>query len=510
MHLGRWLPKAAVQFGDATALRHGDTRVSYARLFERSCRLANALRERGLGPGDPVATLGANSARSVEEITGLALGGFVRAPLHSRNALDLHLEMLRLLEARAVITDAAEYERLAPRLHEVPTLAAVLVDGGADDYEGAIAAASAADPRVHVDGDAPLHVTFTAGSTGRPKAVVQTHGSWSSVVAEHLIILPRLTGADVYLAAGPMSHAASVLVFALVSVGASIVIMPRWDPTEAAALIDRHGVTITQMVPTMLQMLCDERGRPFESLRTAFITGAPITETAIRNAHETLGPIVHIGYGQSEAVPISILTPEDIALGLTTHPEILRSSGRPTPRTVVRVTDENLVDVPVGTRGEVVVDAPGNMQRYWGDPEETARRFTPEGYVRTRDAGRLDACGYLYLADRLEDVIVSGGFNIAPGELENALAAHPAVREAVVVGIPHPHWGETPRAVVVLHDGHTASESELIAWARERVGSMKKPTSVVFRDQPLPLNAAGKVSRRTVREQELSAADASA
>ena len=198
-------------------------------------------------------------------------------------------------------------------------------------------------------------------------------------------------------------------------------------------------------------------------------------------------------YGQSEAVPLTVLTPQDHAGGG------LRSAGRPTPNTVIRIVDPHGDDLPPGQVGEIAARTPTAMAAIWRDDEATRERLLADGSVLTRDMGYLDEDGFLYLADRKEDMIISGGFNIWPAELENALASHPAVAEVAVVGVPHDKWGETPKAVVVLRAGHHADEQELIDWSRQKVGAVKRVTSVEFSDA-LPKSAVGKVLRREVKK----------
>lgn len=512
MNCGHILRKTGRFFPHHLAVWFEGEELTYGRLYERSCRLVNALLGLGLRPQDPVATLGPNALRSLEEITGLALGGFVRVPLSYRNIVDVHRFMLEQVGASALIVDQERYEQLRGHLDRLPSLKHIIVaaqDGpGADgpvSYEELLAAAAPEDAEVLVRPEDVIHVAFTGGTTGRPKATVQTHRSWLSVTAENMIMMRPLTEQDRYLAAGPLSHAASTVIFALVAKAAGNIVMPAFVPSRAAELIERHRVTLTVMVPTMLQLLVDDpetARRDLSSLRMVLATGAPISDRTIRDVRAALGDVLYLGYGQSEGIPGTILTPEEIAHALDREPALLRSAGRPTPRSMIRILDDHGRELPPGERGEIAIDTPGNMREIWGDPEATAKRFTPDGFILTRDVGHLDERGYLFLADRKEDVIISGGFNIWPAEVENAIADHPAVREVAVVGVPHPKWGETPRAVVVLREGAHATEEELIAWCRDRIGSMRKPTSVVFRDGPLPKSPVGKLLRRVVREQE--------
>ncbi len=514
MHCGQIVRKSGTVFSDLPAVWFDSETLTYGEVYERSCRLVNALRALGVSRQDRVATLGSNALRSLEEIAGLALGGFTRVPLHNRNAADVHCYMLERSEARALLTDPENYEALRGRLDAIPTLEHVIVcgTGGPLDYDELLAAASFDDPQIGIEPDDMLHITFTSGTTGRPKGVVQSHRSWLGVVAENLIMLPPLREEDRFLAVAPLSHAAGSVIFSVMAKGAGTVVVPTFEPARAAELIERHRATFTLMVPTMLHNLVSspEAARyDLSSLRFVLSVGAPIAERTIRDVVELMGDVLHIGFGQSESMPATLLSAAEIRRGLDEDPTLLRSVGRPVPRAMIKILDDEGTELPPGQQGEIATDAPGNMKELWRDPEGTAARFTEDGFVLTRDIGYLDERGYLFLVDRKEDMIVSGGFNISPAELENAILSHPAVLEVAVVGVPHAELGESPRAVVVLKPGETVGGDELLAWCSERVGPSKAPTSVVFRQEPLPKSAVGKLLRRTVRLSEWPQTDSS-
>jgi acyl-CoA synthetase (AMP-forming)/AMP-acid ligase II len=236
-------------------------------------------------------------------------------------------------------------------------------------------------------------------------------------------------------------------------------------------------------------------------LRTVPYGGAPISEQTLLEAQHLWGNIMFQLYGQSEGGPATALMPRDHLLDPDgAGPSRLRSAGRPTPNSFVRIVDDDGAGLPDGEVGEIAICTPGNMRELWGDPDGTRERFLDGRWLRTRDLGYLDPSGYLYVTDRKEDMIISGGFNIWPAELENALYSHPAVFEAAVVGVPDVRWGETPKAVVRLRDAAVATEQELIDWCRQKVGSVKKPTSVEFVSEPLPKSPVGKILRRAIRE----------
>lgn len=492
------------------AVSDGSTTYTYGEVGERAHRLVDVLRTHGIGKDDRVATLSANSITTLEQMLGLALGGYARTALHAMNSGEAHREMLHSSGARALITTADFYERFSSELAGVPSLELILVQGaGGDegivrDYERALAAASPEDAHVDVDGDTVSHLAYSSGTSGTARASVHTHASWAYVAADNAGFLPRITTSDVYLAVAPLTHAASTVLYALLHSGAGIRIMAHFDPAEALAIIERERVTSTVIVPTMLKLLAehpDARTRDLSSLRWILYAGAPISAETAALANEVFGPVLFQTYGQSECLPVTVLTPEDHEAGARGQAARLTSAGRPILCSEVKIlADDDRVAGP-GEIGEIVVKANGRMRGIYADPAATAERIMADGFVRTRDIGYLDPEGYLYVVDRKDDMIISGGFNIWPAEIENALLSHPAVSEAVVFGVPHTKWGETPVAVVVLREGMTASEPELIQVCSARIGSMKKPSRIELRSTRLPRNELGKLERRRLREE---------
>ncbi|GAA4431088.1 class I adenylate-forming enzyme family protein [Georgenia halophila] len=506
------LRRSARTFADREAVWCRGESLTFRELFDRSCRLANGLLDLGLAPQDRVALLGGNSLRSVEELTGLSMGNFVRVPLHARNTAHQHRYMLEHVRARALIVSEELYEPLAPHLEDLEALEHVIVHGrgGTVSYSELLGRADDADPAVPVAPDDISHVAFTSGTTGRPKAAVHTHGGQMGVTAQYTLALPRFDEHDRFLAVAPLSHAASTLFFTAVAAGATTVVEPKFDPDALAATLAERPVTFTLMVPTMIQALLDvvelDPARlNLGSVRALVSTGAQLHEATARRASEELGPILYNSYGQVEGVPAAMMTPSDFARAAERDGRKFRSVGRPGMLVRVRIVDDAGRDLPPYEHGEIAIDTPGNMRGYWEAPEASASRFL-DGFVLTHDIGYLDDDGYLYVVDRKDDMIISGGFNIWPAEIEQAIAAHPDVVEVVVVGVPHPKWGQTPWAAVVVRQGATVSEAEIVDWCRERVGSMKKPTYVDLRLEPLPRSAVGKIPRRVVREELLARA----
>lgn len=514
----------AARTPDHVAMICDDTEQTYGELYERSQRLAHALQRLGLEPGDCVALLVDNGPMTLEQVVGVSFAGLVRAPLYAHDSAARHGYLLDLTEARALIIDEKYLEPLLPFLSDAAELRVIVVvgDGGSEISAGARIETRGytslldndLDVRVHEEygPDDAYQIRFSAGTTGAPKGILHDVKGW--VAAGELtasVIEPPLNRDDRYLAAGPLTHAASVPVWPILDAGGTIVVMPAFDVARFLELAEMHGVTVGLVVPTMVQMITahpDAAIRDLSSLRAMYYGTSPMPESTLRAGIHLWGNIMYQLYGQSESIPVTILAPRDHVIdGTEAQRARLRSAGRPLPGCGLRIVDDEDNEVPAGEIGEILVHSPGRMREIWKSPEATAMRITEDGWVRTRDMGRFDDDGYLFLADRKEDMIISGGYNIWPAELENALVNHPAVAEAAVVGVPHAKWGETPHAAVVLDDRFDGdiSVAELIAWTKEAVGSVKKVTRVTFLDA-LPKTPVGKVLRRVVREEFSGAA----
>jgi acyl-CoA synthetase (AMP-forming)/AMP-acid ligase II len=500
---GEMLRKASSAYPVGTALRLGEDRLGYRELYERSCRLANLLQENGIRPGEVVASLGRNQLSSLEEFGATALGGFIRTPLFLQDAPSRQADMLKRVGASVLIVDAAPWQRLTDALQptELAALRLVLVKG--EGYEEQLAASRQSDPQSLRDPESTYIVRFSAGTTGMPKPIAHSERAYCLANEEVLASTPPLQADDVYLAVSPYSHASGNMVWPFVKARASHVLLQGgFDAHEALRLIERWRVTTLFLVPTMIQRLLDApeiEQADLSSLRRIIYGAAPIPQHLIKRALERFGSILSQSYGQSEIVPLTCLPPSDHCADGPAAAR-LASAGRTTAHTAVRIEAPDGSLLGIGEVGEIVGQSPGAMQGIFGDPEATAARLTADGWVRTGDLGRLDEDGYIYVIDRMDDVIISGGFNIAPAEIEDALIAHDAVAEAAVFGVEDAMWGATPIAVVRLHCAGEVNAQELDLWCRERVGAVKKPSAILFVDEPLPVNGAGKVMRRVLRE----------
>jgi acyl-CoA synthetase (AMP-forming)/AMP-acid ligase II len=515
MDFGTIIENSAARYADNVAVWCEGRQQTHAELFERACRLANLLAGLGLHKGDRVAMLSYNSFETPEQIAGIAMGGFVRSGVYAHETGAVNAYLLDLVDARALLVSAKLLEEIRGQLGDLPNLEHVIVfDGpvpdGMIDYETHLAEASTARPDVATAPDDIHVIRFSAGTTGRPKGIVHTVQQWLDNDDEYRWVTPQLDERDAYLAAGQLTHAASLWLWPLLQVGGRIVVMPSFDPGRALELIEQHKVTVTLVVPTMIQALVahpDVDRRDVSSLRCLNYAASPISETTMTRALEKFGPVLYQLYAQSEAITVTMLLPHQHKPdGTDKERRLMRSVGRPTPNSSVRVVDDDGQVLPPNEVGEIVVTTRGNMLQIWKDPEATAARLLPDGSVLTRDMGYLDEDGFLFLADRKEDMIISGGYNIWPAELENAIASIGGVREVCVIGVPHEKWGETPRAFVVLDEGAALTEKDIIVETRRLVGSTKKVTGVEFVES-LPKSGVGKVLRRQIRDEYWKDAD---
>lgn len=487
---------------DRTAIVFGAQNLTFHETQVLSNQLAHALLARNARRGSRVALLLNNSLYSVPVDFACVKAGVNRVPLNARLSLDEHTRMLEETGADLLLYGADLAERARELGEARPALRCHGIGGnsaGGDDLIEIAPTLSETAPDVTVQADDVILTLFTSGTTGTLKAAQHTQASYAGICKNVLLNLIDVQRDDAMLHAASLIHASGVFVLPFWLRGARTVIMPAFDPDAFLDLIEKERITAVNMVPTMLQMLL---GHPkFDTidvghLRQVIYGASPMPRPVIEQAMQRWGQGKFWQYyGQTECpLTIAVLRPEDH------QGELLGACGRPAIDVEIRLVDEAGRDVPEGEPGEIAVRAPSMMAGYHNAPALNKEMFMDGGWLRTRDLAQFDERGFLHLKDRTSDMIITGGYNVYPRELEDVLMAHPAVAECAVIGLPDPQWVEAVTAVVALKPGHTVDDNTLTAFITERVASYKKPRRVIFTDA-IPKTAVGKLNRKVLRDQ---------
>jgi acyl-CoA synthetase (AMP-forming)/AMP-acid ligase II len=482
MQIGDLIRRAADQYGAAPCLVAGPRTVSFREFDELTDRLGHALLARGLEPGDRVSVLMPNGIDGVVVYYALAKSGLVRVPLNVRETAREHAYKVEDSQSRGLV-----------HAGEAPATTDVMIR--ADELEALIASAPDGPCAVVRDVEEPLRLAYTGGTTGKPKAVVLTTRSEMAEVANFLVdLVPDLTPRSVMLHAAPITHGSGAFFLPHLVKGAPQVVVDKFSSAAFLEAAVKHVATHTFMVPTMIAMLLEDPATATADLKLQRICygGAPIASSVLQRGIDLLGPVFTQLYGQAEApLAITCLQPWEHT------PERLTSAGKPYTFVEVDVRDAAGTSLPRGGVGEIMTRGPHTMSRYWRRPEATAETIDADGWLHTGDIGQLDDSGYLYLLDRRHDVIISGGFNVYPREVEDVLLSHPAVVEAAVVGLADDKWGERVCAAVVLRS--PATSDEVLDFCNDRLAGFKRPRVVELWDA-LPKSPVGKSLRREVRD----------
>jgi fatty-acyl-CoA synthase len=518
--IGSWLQRRRPKSGNKAAIIAGDRELSYEQLAERSARLANAFRDRGVGRGDRVAYLGENDPAFLETLFACGLAGAVFVPLNTRLAPPEIQFQLRDCGA-VLLVHADSLSDLAVRGGAGTAVGRRIVvddlraggnhDDGADDggvspasaespavegYEDVVASGADAAPDKPVGLDDGAMILYTSGTTGHPKGALLTHGNitWNCI---NVIVDFDFASTDVALMISPMFHVASLDMGVLPTLlkGGTVVLEPKFDPSRTLQLIEQHRVTTISGVPTTYQLLCEHpawAAADISSLNKLTCGGSAVP-TRVLEAYEARGLRFSNGYGMTETAP-----------GATTLPaarsrDKAGSSGLPHFFTDVRIADPLGDPSPVGTVGEIQIKGPNVIHGYWGRPEESAASYADGGWFRSGDMGYMDPDGFVFVSDRLKDMIISGGENIYPADVEQAIIELEAVGSVAVIGVPDEKWGEVPRAVLVLREGAQLSEDQLRAYLDGKLARYKIPKSVVFINE-MPRTASGKIRKAELRQ----------
>ena len=491
--------RAAAHYGRLPAIIHNDNRLTFAQAWERGIRLANGLRSMGVKPGDRVGVLEDNSVHAADLFQGAAIANAVRVPLYPRNGRPAHLHMLGHTNCKVLLVSPDYAHEVEGMVDELPDLEHILVRD--DGYEQWLAAQSDVDPDVEIDPDDYFIIRHTGGTTGLSKGVAYTHRAWLAAGRDWFYTFPPVEPGDKCLHLGPISHGSGYQYLPMWLSGGCNVMVDHFDTAETLDLMEREQINYAFMVPTMVNAVVHDntsRGRDFSSLKCLLVAAAPIQDATALAAREVFGDCLYQGYGQTEVLPVSMMNSKQWFADIEgSNP--LRACGLALPFAEVEIWGEDDQPLPPNEVGEIVARSDGMMSEFWNNPEATAERIV-RGWIKTGDLGKLDSNGYLYIVDRADDMIISGGYNIWPAELENVIASHPDVLEVAVFGVPHERWGETPHAVCVVKANASVTEEQIVELVADDLGSYKKPGGVTITDEPLPKSPVGKIKRKDLRE----------
>ncbi len=477
--IGTLIRRAGHYYGDAACLTEGERTVSFREFDAATDRLGNALLAEGLAPGDRVGVLLPNSIECLVAYYALAKAGLVRVGLNTRETRDNHRYKLRDSGARAVILNDAE--DLGPEIAIVGgELTRLIADGESSPC------AVAREPT------APYRIGYTGGTTGRPKGVtLTTQGELAELSAFLMDLVPDMHRSDTFLHAAPIAHASGAFFLPAITRGVRSVVMPKFDAAEFLLLAVRERATMTFLVPTMLALILEQPGLEAADLdfRTITYGASPIAPSILKRGEARFGKVFAQTYGQAESpMVITCLRPED-------HDRI-GSCGRPFTFVDCAIFDDDDRPLPAGEIGEIVCRGPQLMSCYWGRPDATEEVFRG-GWLHTGDVGRMDEDGFYYILDRKNDMLISGGYNVYPREVEEVLLACDGVVEAAVIGLPDEKWGDRVHAVVAGKPG--LDVNALLAVMREQLADYKRPKSIEQWPE-LPKSGANKILRREIRD----------
>ncbi len=510
-YLGDIMEKNARVFPDKPAFVSGkgnedfSKQVSFREFRDRVYSLINYLNNRGFEKGDRIAILSKNSLEYMEVYGVAERGGFIAVPLNFRLSSDEIALLLNHSESR-VLFFASEYAGMVEKVGcDINSVEEYICMGDGcgnyTEYGEAIKKGEKVEPDVNVEGDDVVYLMYTSGTTGLPKGVMLTHrGQLEN--AKALLMEQALVRSDVHLAIMPLYHVGGrALPLSHTLRSCTVYIRDKFSPEQFLKDVERYRITTTQLVPTMIAFILEVPGiesHDLSSLRTVWYASSPMPVALLKRAIGVFGNVLIQGYGLTEAGPLAtVLHKEDHELDEDSEKR-LQSAGFPAIGVEIKIVDEEMKEVPVGELGEIAIRSDFIMKGYWRMPEETEKTLK-NGWLLSGDIGKLDGNGYLYVVDRKKDVIISGGENIYPREIEEVLYRHPAVLEAAVIGVPDEVWGENVMAVIVVKEGAEVTEEEIIEFCKERIASYKKPRIVEFVDA-LPKNPSGKILKYELRK----------
>jgi acyl-CoA synthetase (AMP-forming)/AMP-acid ligase II len=511
MQMTQGLHRAVQQHPNDIMTICGTRTRTFAEVFGRVSRLAGSLRRLGIEPGDRVALLALNSDDYSDQLLAVAWLGAVVVPMNTRWSPKENAFALADAGAKILLVDDA-FAPTVPSLLVDTAGVTIIHTGQGESPEGSVPYAPLVDDGDAIEdtrasGDTMAGIFYTGGTTGTPKGVMLSHANLLTSALGAMASGEFLTPHGRYMHAAPMFHLADLAAWlAQVALGGGHVMVDRFDPALVLEAISTNQVTDALLVPTMIQMVVDYPAigdYDTSSMRRLIYGASPISGALLDRAMKAFPQVEFTqAYGMTELSPVATMLMPDQHHPAPGTPDRSRSAGRAAPHAEVRVVDPEDQVLPTGVTGEIVVRGGHVMLGYWNRPEETADALRG-GWMHTGDAGYLDEDGYLYVVDRIKDMIITGGENVYSVEVENALALHPAVAACAVIGLPDPRWGERVHAVVVLKPGAAANADELTAHTRELIAGYKVPRSLEFTDA-LPISGAGKVLKRDLRQASVS------
>ncbi|MBP7335498.1 class I adenylate-forming enzyme family protein [Niveispirillum sp.] len=491
---------------DRDCLVMDDKRWTYREAQRLTMKVASALRRDGVQEGAKVAVLSPNDPAAFLCVLGAIRAHMVWVPLNPRSSTETLITILEKFECEVLIYNSLYDDFAREAQQKLGCLTRLFCVDKDTSITMSVEQWTHTAPDTFdiapADPDAVVSIATTSGTTGAPKGVLQTHRFYEHLVSSIVAVMPAETPPH-YLAAGPMTHAAGTGTFHTFVRGGTVFVLPAAKPLLIASAITQYGITDLVLPPTVIYgMLAEPTIRSFDyrSLRYFWYGTAPMSPDKVREAIEIFGPCMVSAWGQSEAVCGTFLRSSDLVRnGQILSEKRLASCGRKFPFTDVAVMDPDGRLLGINAHGELVIRSSGLMKGYYEDPQATEEvsRF---GWHHTGDVGYFDEEGYFYIVDRMKDMIISGGFNIFPGEIENVLLSHAAVEDCAVIGVPDDKWGERIHAVIQLKSGIKASTEELLDLCRDRLAGMKTPKSLEFREE-LPRSPVGKTLKRVLRDE---------
>ena len=509
MNIGTLLSKVALRYPDYPAIIHGSRTISYGHFNSRVNALANALYGMGISQGENIALLQYNCPEMLESMYACFKAGFGMVPLNWRLHPSECAFIIEHSASKAVIISAELRGVISEIGHRLPQGTRFISLGNSEDgfigYEGLIDGESDQFLDAEVSPDDLAWLFYTSGTTGSPKGAMLTHRNLLAMTMSfYADVCPGCSHEDVILHAAPLSHGSGLYSIPNIGKGAVNVILESssFDPELVLEQIERRKVTNMFAAPTMIKLLVEHPAverYDHKTLRSLHYGGAPIFPEDLKDAVRKLGPCLVQVFGQGESpMTIACLPQEDHVLeGTAEQMKRLFSAGIPRTDVEVKIFDSDDREVSAGEIGEIVTRSDVVMKGYWRNAKATGEALR-NGWLHTGDVGYMDEAGYVYIVDRSKDMIITGGENVYPREIEEVLSRHPAVREVAVIGIPDAKWGESIKAIVSLNDGKSMSAEELILFCKDHIASYKKPKSVDFVDE-LPKNNYGKIMKRDLR-----------